>query len=325
MDQLVAVPPRHPSRTGLEGTAAGYGAGVATFVGVRIASLLSSSTEIAFALGSGDDVVGVTFECDYPADARHGRAILVHGLDTVGRGAAEIDELVRAASESQTPMYQLDEAAFAACAPTLVLTQDLCRVCALPSGDVDVALAHLGCEAHVVSLDPHRLGEVFESIRAVALAAEVPERGDALVGALEARMAAVRAAVAGCAVPRIFVLEWTDPPFLAGHWVPDLVEAAGGLAVLSRAGERSVPTTWEAIVEAAPDVVVVAPCGFDLDGASELAHSVLASLPASAVWAMDANGCIVRPGPRLVDGVEQLAAMLHGIGEVDPAIARRIR
>jgi iron complex transport system substrate-binding protein len=293
---------------------------------VRIASLLSSATEIAFALGLGDDVVGVTFECDYPAGARDGRAILVHGLDTVGRSAAEIDELVRAASESQTPMYQLDEPAFAACAPTLVLTQDLCRVCALPSGDVDVALEHLGCSAHVVSLDPHRLSEVFDSIRAVADAAGVRERGDALVASLEARMAAVRALAADRVAPRVFVLEWTEPPFLAGHWVPDLVAAAGGVAVLSRAGERSVPTTWEAISDAVPDVVIVAPCGFDLDGASELAHSVLAHLPAEAtVWAIDANGCIVRPGPRLVDGIEQLAAMLHGVGVVDPAITRRIR
>ncbi len=292
---------------------------------MRIASLLSSTTEIAFALGLGDDIVGVTFECDYPADARLGRAVLVGGLDSHAMTAREIDEAVRAASASQTPMYQLDEAAFAVSDPELVLTQDLCRVCALPAGDVDAALEHLGCRARVVSHDPHTLDQVLESIETIAAAAGVPERGHQLTGALRRRLASVAEAVAGRPRPRVFILEWTDPPFLAGHWVPDLVEAAGGEAVLAVPGERSFETTWEAIAAADPDVVVVAPCGFDLEGATALAAQAADRLPpGAAVWAIDANAYVVRPGPRLVDGAEQLAAILHGVGTIGEHAVRRI-
>jgi iron complex transport system substrate-binding protein len=298
----------------------------ATVTVVRIVSLLSSTTEIIGALGLTDDLLGVTFECDTPEGVRNGRAILVHGLDTVGMSAGEIDEAVRAAAAAGTPMYQLDEAAFAQCNPELVLTQDLCRVCALPAGDVADALDHLGCSATVVSHDPHTLDEVLVSIERIAEAAGVASRGTELVAGLRARLAAVAEAVAGRPRPRVFVLEWTDPPFLAGHWVPDLVTAAGGEAVLTKPGERSTPTTWEAIAATDPDVIVVAPCGFDLAGAVAQSHTVSGVLPTNAaVWAIDANACVVRPGPRLVDAVEHLAAILHGVGEANPMQITRVR
>jgi iron complex transport system substrate-binding protein len=293
---------------------------------MRIVSLLSSTTEIVGALGLVDDLLGVTFECDTPVGVRDGRAILVHGLDTAGMTPGQIDEAVRAAAAAGTPMYQLDEAAFAACNPDLVLTQDLCRVCALPAGDVTDALTHLGCSATVVSHDPHTLNDVLGSIETIAIAAGVPERGETLVAGLRRRLERTAAAVAGRARPRVFVLEWTDPPFLAGHWVPDLVIAAGGEAVLTTPGERSHATTWEAIADARPDVIVVSPCGFDLAGAVAQAEAVADKLPRGVpVWAVDANALVVRPGPRLVDAVEQFAAMLHGAGEPNPAQITRVR
>ncbi len=294
---------------------------------MRIASLLSSTTEIVCALGLSDALVGVTFECDYPVGVRDGRAILVGGLDTHGMSAGEIDQAVRAAAAAGTPMYQLDEAAFAACDPDLVFTQDLCRVCALPAGDAVDALTHLGCAATVVSHDPHTLNDVIASINTIGAAAGVLEKARALTESLSARLDAVQVSVAALGVTRrtVFVLEWTDPPFLAGHWVPDLVVAAGGVPVLARSGERSTAVTWEAIADANPDVVIVAPCGYGLDDAATMAGEVLALLPAvSEVWAIDANSFIVRPGPRLVDGVEHLASILHGVGPLAETAVRRI-
>jgi iron complex transport system substrate-binding protein len=293
---------------------------------VRIVSLLPSATEILGLLGLSDQVLGVTFECDVPDGIREGRSILVRGLNTHGLTAAEIDALVRDTAAAGGQMYTLDIDAFRAIDPELVITQDLCRVCALPEGEVTAALEHLGCSAEVVSLDPHRLGEVVESILTVANAAGVPERGAAIVNDLRARLDQVASAVDGLTPKRTFVLEWSDPPFLAGHWIPEQVSAAGGEPVVAVPGGRSVGTTWEVIAEADPDVILVAPCGFGLDDAAAQATEVLGRLPQRAeVWAIDANGYTVRPGPRLVDGVEQMAAILHGVGELRSDVVRRVR
>lgn len=292
---------------------------------MRIASLLPSATEIVYALGLQDQLVGVTFECDHPSDPRLGRSILVGGLDTHGLSSAEIDALVKRKAAAGENLYELDETAFRAAGPDLVLTQDLCRVCALPSAEVDDALARLGCRATVVTLDPHRLEDILDGVLAVGAAAGSETRAASVVAGLRARLGAVATSVADCRRPATFVLEWPDPPFLAGHWVPDLVTAAGGDPVLARAGQRSVETTFEAVAVARPEVVVVASCGFDLDGSAEHAAAVLDRLPAgAAVWAVDANAVMVRPGPRVVDGVEVLAALLHG-GTPDAALARLVR
>ena len=278
---------------------------------MRLVSLLPSATEIVYALGLGDELAGVTFECDEPPAARAEKTIVVGGLDTKAMTPGDIDRYVRSRLAAGEDLYTLHARALAGLAPDLILTQDLCRVCALPSGQVSDALDYLGCQADVLTLDPHTLDEVLDSIMAVGRRAGVPERAAALVAGLRARLAAVAAGVAGLGRPRVAVIEWVDPPFTAGHWVPDLVSAAGGRAVAARPGVPSVQTSWPAIAAAGPDLVVVAPCGYHLAGAAEQAHLAAAQLPGVPVWAIDADGIVVRPGPRLVNGVEALAAVLH--------------
>jgi iron complex transport system substrate-binding protein len=293
---------------------------------MRIVSLVPSATEIAFALGLGDDVVGVTFECDFPPDPRVGRAIVVGGLDTHGLDAAAIDALVRQQLADGALLYTLDADLFRSLEADVVLTQDLCRVCALPSDQLDDAMTQLGCRADVVTLDPHTVDEVLATIASVGAATGTDDVAQMLIATLVARLDRVRAAVSGRERPRVFVLEWPDPPFVAGHWVPELVDLAGGEAVLAVPGGRSVPTTWADVAAAEPDVVVVSSCGFDVDGSATHAEAALSHLPPDVpVWAIDANGLMVRPGPRIVDGVETLAAMLHGIGEIETGRARRVR
>ncbi len=278
---------------------------------MRLVSLLPSATEIVYALGLGDQLVGVTFECDEPPSARGDKAVVVAGRDTRGMTPAEIDGYVRGQLAAGSDLYTLHTNALAGLEPDLILTQDLCRVCALPSGQVSAALEHLGCRGDVLSLDPYTLEDVFDTIHAVGSRTGVPDRADAVVAGLRRRLATVAAAVAGRDAPRVAVVEWVDPPFTAGHWVPDLVVAAGGEPVAARAGARSVQVTWTEFADARPDVVLVAPCGFHLDGAAQQARTVAAALPGLPVWALDGDSLIVRPGPRLVDGVETMAAILH--------------
>ncbi len=280
---------------------------------MRIVSLLPSATEILFAVGAGDQVRGVTFECDFPEEARLRTIVSTTELPP-GLTPGEIDDEVRARLAAGEDLYTLDEGALRDLDPDLVVTQDLCAVCALDSTEVDDALAHLGCRAEVLTLDPTTLEQVFESIGAVGRATGRERTADALVASLRRRLARVADAVAGRPVPRVAVLEWTDPPFSSGHWVPDMVAAAGGRSVLGRSGTRSAPVRFEDVGAAEPDVVVVAPCGFGLEGARSQAEGLVARrlLPERAhVWAVDADAAFVRPGPRLVDGVEALAAMVH--------------
>jgi iron complex transport system substrate-binding protein len=278
---------------------------------MRIVSLLPSATEIVYALGLDADLVGVTFECDEPPHARADKTIVVGGRDTRGMSPREIDSYVRERAAAGEDLYHLHRDALACIAPELILTQDLCWVCALPSGTVNDALDYLGCTADVLALDPQSLDDVLQTICAVAARAGVPDRGSTLVEALRARLDAVATAVADRPRPRVAIVEWVDPPFPAGHWVPDLVTAAGGEAVAALPGERSRAITWDDIAAAEPDIVVVAPCGFHLGGAVEQAAVVADALPGPAVWAIDGDGLIVRPGPRLVDGVVALAAIAH--------------
>lgn len=301
--------------------------------GMRIVSLLPSTTEVVFDLGLEDDLLGVTFECNYPPRARVGREIVVGGMDTKHLQPDEIDALVRSRLAAGDELYTLDEAALARCNPDLILSQDLCRVCAVPSGNVDEAVERLGCHAQVLQIDPQTLDEVIDSVLTIADAAGVPERGRSLVESLIARLDAVTNAVAllpgNRPRPTVFVLEWVDPPFLGGHWVPDLVRAAGGEPVLSRSGDKSIPTTWEDIEAADPDHILVAPCGYDLEGATTQARMVLDRMPARAtIWAIDADAVVVRPGPRLVDGVEAIAGAIHGSEagfDLPNTVIRRLR
>jgi iron complex transport system substrate-binding protein len=295
---------------------------------VRIVSLLPSTTEILFALGAGDQVVGVTFECDYPPEARQRRIVSTSALPA-GLTAAGIDRLVAERLAAGEDLYHLDRGALAGLDADLVVTQDLCAVCAVNVTEVRDALDYLECRAQVLTVDPHGLAEVLTSIRALGDATGTRPRADALVVGLSARLAEVRRRVAGRERVPAVVLEWTDPPFAPGHWVPDMVAGAGGACVLGTAGKPSFRTSWEAVGGAAPRVVVCAPCGFGLAESAELAGTVAASgwLPAGVpVWAVDANASFARPGPRLVDGVEALAAIFHPevFGTPDPALAARV-
>ena len=286
---------------------------------MRLVSLLPSATEIVYALGLGADLVGVTFECDEPPSARVDKTVVVGGRDTRGMSPTEIDDYVKTQLTAGADLYTLHADALAALDPQLILTQDLCRVCALPSEHVTDALDYLGCRADVLSLDPYTLDEVLGTILAVGARTGVADRAQALVARLRSRLAAVASAVEHRRRPRVAVVEWVDPPFTAGHWVPDLVHAAGGEPVAARPGAQSVQTTWQEFSDAAPDIVLVSPCGFHLDGAAQQARTVAPNFPDAAVWAIDADGLVVRPGPRLIDGVEAIAAILHPGAVPDPA------
>jgi len=295
---------------------------------VRIVSLLPSATEMLFALGAGADVVGVTFECDTPAEARE-RTIVSTSALPEGLAPAEIDAAVTARLAAGEDLYHLDAGALADLDADLVVTQDLCAVCAVDVSVVDDALAYLGCRADVLTLDPQDLAEVLASVATLGGACGRAAEAADLTAGLRERLDVVRRSVAGRAPVPVMVLEWTDPPFTPGHWVPDMVAAAGGRSVLGSPGARSERTTWEAVAAAAPEVVVAAPCGFGLDDAARLAGEacVAGALPGVPLWAVDANASFARPGPRLVDGVEAMAAILHpeAGADLDPRMVRRIR
>ena len=295
---------------------------------MRVVSLLPSTTEILFAIGAGDGVVGVTFECDFPPEARTKRIVSTSALPE-GLSPAEIDVVVKERMAAGEDLYRLDRGAFADLDPTLVVTQDLCAVCAVDVTEVDDALTYLGCRADVVTLDPMTLDEVIDSVATVGGATGTSGRAEEIVAICRARLAAVAAAVAGARRRPTLVLEWTDPAFTAGHWVPDLVTAAGGLPVLGRPGQKSTGVAWSTVAASGGEVVILAPCGFRLDGVAELAGQVIAAgvLPSEAeVWAVDADAFVVRPGPRVVDGVETFASILHPerCGPPDASAARRV-
>jgi iron complex transport system substrate-binding protein len=276
---------------------------------MRIVSLLPSATEIVYALGLDEQLYGVTDECDWPPAARS-KPVVVRARQPTGLSQAETDAWVR----EQAPaggLYELDDAALARIAPDLVLTQDLCRVCAVPTGDVDAALARVGCPANVTTLEPESLEDVLATVAQVARAAEANDRGRQLTSQLRRRLAAVAERVAAFPPRAALVLEWLDPPFTAGHWVPDLVRASGGTPLLFGPGRRSVSTTWAAVhaeLAGHPDaLVVLAPCGTAPEATWAQAHLV----PDGVIGADTVAAELARPGPRLVDAVEGLAAVLH--------------
>lgn len=293
---------------------------------MRIVSLLPSATEIVYALGREDQLVGVTFECDEPARARQDKAVVIGGRDTSGMSPAAIDAYVREQVAAGQDLYTLHADALGALEPDVILTQDLCRVCALPAGHIADALDYLGCTAEVVSLDPRSLEDVLETIVAVGRHTGGEPEARQLVASLRRRLAAVTERVAGRPRPAVAVIEWVDPPFSAGHWVPDLVVAAGGQPVAAQPGGRSAEISWAQLAAGGPEIAVVAPCGFHLDDAAAQAELAVRQLPGIPVWAIDADGLVVRPGPRLADGVEALTAIVHpdAAAPVPPGRIRRI-
>lgn len=284
----------------------------------RIVSLLPSATEIVCALGLGDALIGVSHECDWPPAAR-ALPVVTGAAIPQGLPSGETDRLVRERLARGEGLYTLDADLMQRLQPTLIVTQALCEVCAIALPEVLRVARTLPTNPPVLSLEPGCLADIWADIGRVAEAAGVPERTLSAISALDDRMFAVRRAVAGRVRPRIALLEWLDPPFVAGHWVPEMIAAAGGDDVLGVAREKSAQIRWEQLHEAAPEVIVVAPCGYDvarvrLDLAQVPLPSWWDELPAvrtGRVFVMDGNAYISRPGPRVVDGTEILARLLH--------------
>jgi iron complex transport system substrate-binding protein len=290
---------------------------------MKIVSLLPSATDVVAALGLTDQLCGRTWECDAPGVADV-PIVSWTGLPE-GMAPGEIDAAVTERVADGSPLYRLDAEQIAAIGPGLILTQDLCRVCAVPSGDVDEALGTLGCTAEVLSLDPASLGDVIDDIGRVGHATGTFELAKAVVAALEARLDVVSGAVDRRDRPRTLLLEWSDPPFGPGHWLPELVEAAGGEPVLAATGGPSKPRTWDEVAAAGAEAVVVVPCGMGVDEAERQARDVAGrpGIAGTRLAAADGIGHFVRPGPGVVASVEALAAFLHpGALEIQPEVVR---
>jgi len=295
---------------------------------MRIASLVPHATELLFALGLGEEVCAVTHECDYPA-AAHTRARLTRDVLPQGLSAREIDAAVRERTLRGEAIYELDGAALARCEPDLIVTQALCPVCAVSYEDVASLASELPRVPRVIALDPTTVAQTHEDVRTVARATAREEAGERLLDDARERIERVRAAVRSRPRPRVLALEWLDPLFIAGHWTPEMIELAGGEDVAGSAGEPSRSVAPDELAPAAlpggaPDVVIVMPCGYDAARAREeaLAHAdALAALGAARVVAVDAAAYFSRPGPRLTDGVELLAHILHpgALGEPSSA------
>lgn len=277
----------------------------------RIISLLPGATEIVAALGALDQLVGVTHECDHPPAVTSRVRVTDTVVDTTAP-AHVVDAQVRALARTGAPFFTLREDRIAALAPDLLLTQALCAVCAVSEHDVRALAGRLSPSPRVVAVSATTFDGVLEDIRLVADALGIPDRGQALVDALLARLRAVHDVLRAAQAPRprVAVIEWLDPLFTGGHWIPDMVRRAGGRDVIAQPGAHSTTMSGDAIAEARPDVIIVAPCGYDVARAADAARTL--TVPAGvSVWAVDANGLFSRPGPRLVDGVETLAALLH--------------
>ena len=280
---------------------------------MRIVSLVPSATEMLFALGVGDEVTAVTHECDHPPEALDLPKVT---RDVIGPGLPpdEIDRAVRELTEEGRAIYELDEHALRSLAPDLIVTQALCAVCAVSYDDVRAIAERMDPPPEVLALDPHTLGEVLGDVRTLAQATDAKDAGVDLVQDAAARIDRVRLAVRDAPPVAVAALEWLDPIYVAGHWTPQLIEYAGGIDVLGLPGERSQMRRWDEVAAAAPEVVVCMPCGYDAERALEEAESYadeLAELRARRVVAVDAAAYFSRPGPRLVDGLELMAHILH--------------
>ncbi|HKU68225.1 MAG TPA: cobalamin-binding protein [Candidatus Baltobacteraceae bacterium] len=277
---------------------------------MKIVSLLPSATEILFAIGAGDDVVGVTHECDFPPQARSLPHLTSSALPQAGR-SADIDRHVRAMLHGGSSIYHLDAGLLERLGPDLVVTQELCEVCAVSYSIVDRAARRLASDPRIISLEPSSLEDVFANVMTLGTLTHREREARELVASLRERIAACHARVPDRKpVPKVLVLEWTDPPMSGGHWTPGLVELAGGVPVLGNPGENSRVLSWDEIDAANADCIIVAPCGFDLEKTREAVAEV-PQLQRENVRLVDGNAYVNRPGPRLVDTVEIFASLLH--------------
>ena len=298
---------------------------------MRICSLLPAATEIAFALGLGDDVVGVTHECDYPPQAKQKPVVVRSVIDAAPMTSEEIDRKVGETLQAGKGIYTIDEAAFINAAPDLILTQGLCDVCALDYKEVVKVAAKLSPQPTIVSLNPHRLADVIEDIRRIGAATERIIAAEALVQELQRRIDRV-ADARPAQRPRVVCLEWYEPLYVAGHWTPEMVELAGGEDMLGRQGEPSSKVEWRDVVGARPEVILLMPCGFDVRRTVKEATTLrqregwndLPAVRAHKVFAVHGSAYFSRPGPRLIDGLEILAQLIHPekiAGSLSPADA----
>jgi iron complex transport system substrate-binding protein len=286
---------------------------------MRICSFLPSATEIVCALGLGDALVGVTYECDYPPEVRGKTVVVETRLEARGRTAAELDAQVRAFLARGESLYRVDDVALRRLQPDLILTQDLCPVCAASPEDLPAVLGTFPVSPRVLTLTPKDLSGVWQDILRIGEAVGRSQQASALVAELVARVERVRTAVAEAPRPRVLALEWLDPPFLPGHWVPEMLAIAGGEPLGCRPGEPSRRADWVELLQTRPDVILLMPCGYDLAATCAEARALrwppawweLPAVRAGHVWALDANSYFARPGPRLAEGLEILAAILH--------------
>lgn len=299
----------------------------------RIVSLLPAATEIVAALGALDQLVGVTHECDHPADAMHLPRVTASAIDRDASSAA-IDAGVRALASTGAPVFTLDATLVASLAPRVLLTQSVCEVCALPESEVDRAVQTLAVAPTIVSLGGTTLDGVWDDVRRVGEAIARRDAADALIDSLVARMRRVHETLKAARAPRprVAVIEWLDPVFAAGHWTPELVRRAGGIDVLAEPGAHSAQVDVESVHAANPEVLLFAPCGFDVDRAAREAEALLETdawrwARDREAWAIDGNALTSRPGPRLVDAIEVMAAIFAPdlFEEQISGYARRIR
>jgi iron complex transport system substrate-binding protein len=296
---------------------------------VRICSLVPAATEVLFALGLGDRVVGVTHECDWPPEAADRPQVTASLVQTGDLTSAQIDRVVAETARDGRPLYAVDEVVWEQVGADIVVAQELCDVCAVPAGDVEEAVRARPLAVDVLDFSPSTMDGILSFITGFGVRLGAEGEADELTSGMRSRLERVSAALQGVETsPRVFVTEWLEPPYSAGHWVPDMVAAAGGTDVAGLSGEPSHRMRWTDVAGLDPEVVVLAPCGFDLD--RTLSEVVPLDLSAhllgtsarqeSRVFAVDANGYFSRPGPRVVDGVELLASLLHPGEYPDPGL-----
>ena len=283
---------------------------------LRICSLLPSATEIIAELGLVENLVGVSAECRWPAQVIGKPIVSAARVETAALASEEIDRLVREMTAGGGSLYAVDAELIEGLAPDLIVTQDLCAVCAVSSADLATACP---VDAEVLSLDPRTFGEVAESVITLSRRLGVEERGAEIVREMWEKARMTERAVAGIARPRVFLAEWVEPPYCGGHWIPEMIEMAGGTPVIGRAGEPAFAVSWREVVAMEPDMVVIAPCGFNADQAVERARKEGLELSCHVV-AVDADSYYSRPAPRLADGVRQLGHLLHPERVPDPQL-----
>lgn len=294
---------------------------------MRIASFLASGTEICVALGLQDSVIAISHECDWPPDVLDRPRLSRPRFDPSGMSSGEIDGALRRAMQEHGSVYEIDEDLLTQLSPDIILTQAVCEVCAVPTPGVRDLVARRGMSANVVSLDAHTIQDIIDSIVEVGAVTNATGQAADVTAELQARIDNVRHAVAGAGQPRVLALEWLDPPFAPGHWVPEMIEIAGGVNLVGTAGSHSVQTTWDALKDLDPDALVIMPCGYDLATTKQDADAARARLRGVAARAIDSGRAFIvdgsayfnRSGPRFVTGIEILAGLLHPDTFASPA------